>query len=354
MEDATAALGCCAAAHTLYRWACLGCSLRSVSAVTTHLELSREVRGCLRCARLTLPGDVYYACGVCEDTHDICAGCHDQRREVGVAGGRSTRDELSRHSAVHSEHLPLVDRSCHEHSVTGREQLLGVAAGERSSRAEMSLHPMHRERLPLLVDRTPLTSARSTASALAMAFRLYGPRRCLGTRPPSADGKYGEYEWLTYTEAYETALSFGAGLHALIGERRPAPLIGVLGAVCTPWLLSDWGCALKGLGVVLMHRMTTAMQLRHILRGTAMKVLIISTHLRSILAEALPVAVDGCCSALLHVIWLDDPADAHAQTAANTSAASETTLETTASEHVWTDIMRRGAEQPRQYASMPS
>jgi long-chain acyl-CoA synthetase len=304
MEDAVAAMGCCAGASVLCRWAGLACSLRSTSAVTTHLRLAREVRACILCVRLTVPGDTFYSCGVCEDRHDICARCHDDSRALGV--------------------------------------------GERSSRAEFARHPMHREVLPLLVETTSLAAARSTAGALVMAFQLYRERRCLGTRRAAPGAGFGEYEWLTYGQTLEAALSFGAGLRALLpreSEAGPAPLVGVLGAVCADWLVSDYGCALKGLGVVLMHRATGAAQLCHILRSTGLRALIISRHLRHVLGEALLLAPETG-AALLRIIWLDDSADAHAQAVACGGDTDHTELSTGASEHQWADVAQHGAEQP--------
>ena len=143
MDDAVAALSCCAATSVLFRWVKLACSLRSTTAITTHLALSREIRACIVCVRLMLPGDRFYTCGICEDRHDVCARCHNDSRELGV--------------------------------------------GERNSRADFTRHPMHEEVLPLLVETAPLSEARSTASSLAKAFQLYSPRRCLGTKPISED-----------------------------------------------------------------------------------------------------------------------------------------------------------------------
>ena len=297
-----AALGCCSATHTLCRWVGVACALRSTSAVTTHLRLAREVRACLHCVRLILPLDEYYSCGVCEERHDLCARC------------------------------------------CGADRELGVARGERSSRAAMAHHPLHLEQLPLLVEPPPLGTARSTAAALALAFRHYGPRRCLGTRRGTSAGAFGEYEWMSYSETFEAALSFGAGLRLLLPEARREgsgpPLVGVLGAVCADWLLSDHGCALKGIGTVLMHRSTSAEQLGHIIAATGLRALIISVHLRSVLAEAV-LAADS--SELLHVVWLNDPADAHPQA---TRTDAQRPLATRASEHRWADVARRGAQQP--------
>ena len=58
---------------------------------------------------------------------------------------------------------------------------------------------------PWLVDTAPLADARSTADALALAFDLFGPRRCLGSRPrdPVSGAVAREYEWMTYSEVGE-------------------------------------------------------------------------------------------------------------------------------------------------------
>jgi hypothetical protein len=330
MEDAVAVLSCCAATRVLCRWAKLACALRSATAVTTHLALAREVRACIVCVRLALPGDTIYSCGICEDRHDLCARCHDDTRQLGV--------------------------------------------GVRSSRADLARHPMHEEVLPLLVETAPLLSqvrGRSTADTLARAFRLYAPRRCLGTRQAVAPhgrggggggGGYGEYEWLTYAQTLQAALNFGTGLQALITRvpaaaataesgAEPPPLVGVLGAVCRDWLISDYGCALKGIGVVLMHRATDAAQLGHILRQTGMRALVISRHLRHVLRGALR-ADPGSSVALRHVVWLDDPVDAHAQASlvagggADGVADRSSTAGAGVTEHRWEGVAESGAAQP--------
>eukprot|EP01043_Picozoa_sp_COSAG02_P017771 COSAG02_NODE_814_length_16879_cov_4.389928_3_plen_1226_part_00 len=298
MGDAVAGMGCCAATHTLCRWAGVACALRSTSAVATHLRLTREVRACLHCVRLILPLDEYYSCGVCEERHDVCLRCYD--------GDRA----------------------------------LGMARGERSSRTTMDHHPLHLEQLPLLVEPPPLGSARSTAAALALAFQHYGPRRCLGTRQRTPGSSFGEYQWMTFSEVYDRAQNFGAGLRLLLPEGNGPLLVGVLGAVCADWLVSDHACALKGIGTVLMHRGTSAEQLGHIMAATGLRALIISVHLRSVLAEALRLADS---SELLHVVWLNDPVDAHPQTV---RTDEHHPLSTRAREHHWADVALRGAEQP--------
>eukprot|EP01052_Picozoa_sp_SAG31_P010687 SAG31_NODE_592_length_13726_cov_7.188082_7_plen_369_part_00 len=308
--DNSAGNGCCSSAKVLCRWAWLACSLRSVAAVTTHLALAREVRACILCVRLLLPGDSIFSCGICEERHDLCTSCFRDRHE---------------------------------------SHQLGV--GERSSRAVFARHPMHREVLPLLVDARSLFATRSTAGALAMTFQIYGPRPCLGTRQAEPGGGFGEYTWMSYAETFDAALNFGSGLRTLLSKvqgGRSTSLVGVLGAVCAQWLISDYGCALKGLGVVLLHRSTGAAQLGHILRATQLQALIISRHLRRLLLDALHIEPETGAS-LRCIIWLDDPADAHC--ARQTSHAlpdggEHSDLLDHASEHLWSDVASSGAAQP--------
>ena len=118
-------LNCC---HNVgsgcFRLTRLAISLRSVSAITAHFKLSREVRGCIVCGRVTLPHDVYFTCGICEERHDVCVRCYDQ---------------------------------------TSGDRTVPLGVGPRTQQAAMADHPMHRDVLPLLVDTAPLGLAKSSA-----------------------------------------------------------------------------------------------------------------------------------------------------------------------------------------------
>ena len=186
----------------------------------------------------------------------------------------------------------------------------------------MKHHPMHPEVLPLLVNSSGWwRDCQSSADALAQAFNRYGARRCLGTRVTTKEGEFGEYEWLSYSDVVATTLQFGAGLESLLlQDRGRKGFVGVLGAVCCEWLMSDLGCAFKGIGICLMHRATTPHHLAHIITSTQMAALVISRHLRNDLEEALRLA-DG--SSLRHIVWFDDPAEAHAARAQTTPSRSK-------------------------------
>lgn len=51
---------------------------------------------------------------------------------------------------------------------------------------------------------------------LAVAAESFGPKRCLGARPKNSDGTVGPYEWLTYSEVYDTLVKFGLGLFFIL------------------------------------------------------------------------------------------------------------------------------------------
>ena len=220
--------------------------------LTLHFNAQRRVHGCVGCGRVRLPWEVFYASSKCDD-YELCELC-----------------------------VP--------------------------ARAAKHEHTLHREVLPLAVDTAPLAVARCTAEAIAAAFQLFGPRPCLGWRPRRSGGHFGEYEWHSYSEVAEAVHDVGAGLELLLpaaGERR---FVGVLGAVCVPWLIADYACTLKGIPLVLMHRATSAAQLAHILDESGAAVLVTSVHLLPLVAEA---ARHVTTVELRHVISYEDDADAY-------------------------------------------
>jgi len=42
--------------------------------LATHFSLQRRIRGCCGCGRLTLPGEAFFACALCED-YETCTDC---------------------------------------------------------------------------------------------------------------------------------------------------------------------------------------------------------------------------------------------------------------------------------------
>ena len=64
--------------------------------VQQHFKLQRSIRGCIVCARLFLPNEHFFTCGVCGDKHDLCSRCHGKH---GYRAGtpRSRRSPLRTH-----------------------------------------------------------------------------------------------------------------------------------------------------------------------------------------------------------------------------------------------------------------
>ena len=42
--------------------------------LATHFRLQRRIKGCCGCGRLTLPGEAFFSCALCED-YEACADC---------------------------------------------------------------------------------------------------------------------------------------------------------------------------------------------------------------------------------------------------------------------------------------
>ena len=306
-------------------------------AVRTHLQLQRQIRGCLSCARLFLPEESFVTCGICSDHHDLCLDCF-------------------------------------------RKQGPGIRR-RRSIRAPMDQHPMLETSLPFQVDKAPLRAATSVSEAIERALWLFGPRRCIGWRPSVKETEMptdfaAKYHWLTYAQVLEQSTSFGQGLEGLLlgplarqdeeaaatTAGRPPPLVGVLGAVCPQWFFSDYACLLKGIGVVLFHRATSAACLAHVLVATELSVLVVSRHLRSLVSEALDLAYGSSSSsspsscddgeskssrsrALTHIIYMDDNAAAHPAVVAEKPQRVSAAAKWGITEASWQDVRAAGARQ---------
>ena len=282
------------AMYDLHRWV-TAYAIIGPRHLTFHYSAQRKILGCLACGRLRLPHEVFFACGMCDDW-ELCDVCH-------TAGSRPHTHQLYRHVQ------------------------------------------------PLAVDAAPLNSARCTAEVLAASFALYAPRPCLGWRERMADGQYAhEYSWLSYAAVGEAALTFGAGLEALLTDTSNGRFVCVLGAVCVEWMLADYACALKGIPVVLCHRSTSPEQLAHILYETRATAMITSAHLIPVLRAA-AARVDGV-SWLRHVVCFHDDAEAYALLPTDHAAWSGAPTPTVAwKQHGWAAVTELGEAQPPQARS---
>jgi hypothetical protein len=92
------------------RWTRLLLAVGS-TALRTHERLQRQIRGCIVCARVFFPGDSFYTCSLCEESHDLCDTCF-QKRTVTTPPpptaicSRSSRLPLENHP-MHVEELPV-------------------------------------------------------------------------------------------------------------------------------------------------------------------------------------------------------------------------------------------------------
>ena len=100
------------------RWCCV--ALRhGTGPLTTHFRLQRQIRGCIRCGRIFLPGEPFRTCGLCRDNHDLCVSCHrrhQRHREAAAAAEahRSSRAPLSTHPMYAEAWTPDCRRNRHQ------------------------------------------------------------------------------------------------------------------------------------------------------------------------------------------------------------------------------------------------
>jgi hypothetical protein len=88
------------------RRTCLFLSVGS-TALRTHERLQRQIRGCIVCARVFFPGDSFYTCSLCDESHDLCETCfHKRTVTTPTAVSRSSRLPLEHHP-MHVEELPV-------------------------------------------------------------------------------------------------------------------------------------------------------------------------------------------------------------------------------------------------------
>jgi hypothetical protein len=229
-----------------------------------HFKAQRQIKGCCSCARLTLPNEDRYECTICED-FEICEECFLENGQT-----------------------------------------------------ESHRHPLVKEYLDMNVDTSQVLNARTTAEALSASFDVYSKRRCVGYRPrhngvvgsgsESDASDYLDYHWLTYEQVGDKAFAFGAGLRKLLrstSEVNQLPrFVGLLGAMSVKWLISDFGCLLKGMPTILFYRTTSSIHLQAVIEETSLSVLIASIHLRHIVMEALSkLSVD------INVVWINDDED---------------------------------------------
>jgi hypothetical protein len=336
------------------RWArCAACV--GLTAWNEHWQLQRRIRGCASCSRVHLPGESYYSCGACDDgDHDLCVQCFRDTKKTSAGAA------------------PLSSRAPLSASVSGSGAAADGARGARSlqlSPPQYYEHPFHQCVFPLCV--APATAgcdaAQCTSEAMSAAFKRYASRSLFGVRQRVVDGGGHEllddYEWTTYREVEEQALSLGTELQRL--TRSGGGFVGVLGSMCPEWLFADYACVLKGCPVVLMHRATTPAQLAHIMRETRLAVLVVSRHLRPIVCQAL-LDVAAVCNGsgttttsptttassgggggnLPHIVWFTDNADAHLHVAAANVDDTNTLADLGVTESDFVEALAAGAGAP--------
>ena len=221
----------------------------------THNRFIRRAFCCMNCNRQMFPVEERYCCGVCE-FHDYCKSCWGKAKETGAL------EDLHSHYLYHDFIFPEVDSS-------------------------------------------PIDNAISVSDALMTCFKIYKVRSLLGIRPvvnyeDDIEHEFGnDFTWITYEDTKNYSLSFGEGLLQL-GVKQEA-FIGLCGVSSPQWLLSQYGCFLKGLVPVPMHATFTANQINHIIKKTKLSVLIISKHL---LSELCKIIIHK--TSLKLIIFLDD------------------------------------------------
>eukprot|EP00898_Chlorokybus_atmophyticus_P000746 jgi/Chlat1/1672/Chrsp127S01906 len=78
----------------------------------------------------------------------------------------------------------------------------------------------------------------------------YGGSPCLGWRP-TVNGEPGPYKWMTYKQAYDTALNFASGLRDLGVE--PQGRVGVYSVNCPQWMLTIQACNMQSLHCIPLY-----------------------------------------------------------------------------------------------------
>ncbi|KAG9343144.1 hypothetical protein JZ751_014116 [Albula glossodonta] len=145
------------------------------------------------------------------------------------------------------------------------------------------------------------------------AARRFPRRHCLGTREviseedePQPNGKVfkkvilGEYQWLSYEEAYQAAVRFGSGLAAL--GQRPQYNIAIFCETRAEWIIAAQACFMNNFPLVTLYSTLGGPAIAHGLNETEVTHIITSKDLLQTRLKAILLEVPR----LQHIIVVDD------------------------------------------------
>ncbi|KAG0528532.1 hypothetical protein BDA96_05G020300 [Sorghum bicolor] len=192
--------------------------------------------------------------------------------------------------------------------------MFGKKTKQRAVRADVGGEEgfaMRNSRFPSLVA-VPWEGATTMAALFEMASKKYSRRRCLGTRKlikrefiESSDGRkfeklhLGEYEWDTYTEAFNRACNFASGLIKMGHDLDSHAAI--FSDTRAEWIIAAQGCFRQNLTVVTIYASLGEDALVHSLNETQVSTLICdSKQLKKI------PAISSKLQSLKHIIYIED------------------------------------------------
>ncbi|KAJ2501166.1 medium-chain fatty acid-CoA ligase faa2 [Coemansia sp. RSA 1694] len=119
---------------------------------------------------------------------------------------------------------------------------------------------------------------------LQTSAKKYGDREFLGKRAYNQEtNKFGEFQWLTYSEAYERVLNIGSGLvHVMQRHARPSADIneltrlplGMYSANRVEWILADYAGLSQNLYTVALYDTLGADSVEYIVNHAEIEVLV--------------------------------------------------------------------------------
>ncbi|EAX89871.1 AMP-binding enzyme family protein [Trichomonas vaginalis G3] len=146
-----------------------------------------------------------------------------------------------------------------------------------------------------------MPDAKTTADMIKTAAVKYGPKNFTGEREKLPDGKYGKYDYISYTEFYRRVVAFSRGLSKI--GLNPGDKVGIYGPNCQYWEITQFAAHSNSMIVVPVYDSLGPNAAQYIINHAECKAVVCHP---SKVQSLLSIAKD--CPVLEHIIAMDNQA----------------------------------------------
>eukprot|EP00727_Mastigamoeba_balamuthi_P008839 m51a1_g4578 putative long chain acyl- synthetase peroxisomal-like (696) ;mRNA; f:165846-168290 len=151
----------------------------------------------------------------------------------------------------------------------------------------------------------PLAASEATVYSEIVAGSLtrFAERPCLGYRRDLGDGKFADYEWMTYAQVSRLVGQLATVLCSeRLGSLPARASVAILAPNCPQWTVAELACARQSLVSVPLYTTFGMPALAFILSQAACRAAVVAAELLPALVQSLTIARAGSGCALTHAI----------------------------------------------------